>query len=183
MRVPALILAALVVTTSAVRADDRSLRHVEYDVATQVDGTRAHQHLVLDLVAARGESGSVVDVTEPDSADPVRVILDRAGVARTDGDLSPEAALLCYFFSLGAQNLSGMGRGDSWNADGTRFRVLRAAGTRLEMSFARDAYVGRLIYDASKVIPVSFETRGNVNAEGIAHDVRYVVTLTDDSQP
>jgi hypothetical protein len=38
--------------------------------------------------------------------------------ASNDATLSLEAKLLVYFFALGAQNMTGLGRGDEWAADG-----------------------------------------------------------------
>jgi len=184
MRLAVLTLAALVASAPAAQAS-QSLRHVEYDVLTIADGERTHEHIALDVLVARGEDGSVVAVSDREDASPVRVVLDHSGIVRANADLSDEATLLCRFFALGAQNLSGMGRNDEWNTDGTRYRVLRTIGEgRLEMSFLRDDYAGRLVYDASRVVPMRFDMHGNVGYPGgVMHDVRYVATLTSDSQP
>ena len=184
MRLAVLTLAALVASASSAHASD-TLRHVEYDVVTIADGARTHEHLALDLLVARGEDGSVVAVSDRDDARPVRVVLDHSGIVRANANLTDEAALLCRFFALGASNLTAMDRNDEWDVDGTRYRVLRSDGKgHLDMSFMRNDYVGRLTYDAAKVIPVRFDTRGSGGYPGgVMHDVRYIATLTADSQP
>jgi len=184
MRLVALTLAALVASAPAAQAAE-SLRHVEYDVITIADGARSHQRIALDVLVARGEDGSVIAVSDRDDVRPVRVVLDHSGIVRTNADLSDEAVLLCRFFALGAENLSGMGRDDEWNVDGTRYRVLRSNGSgRLDMSFTRDDYVGRLTYDASRVVQMRFDMHGSSGYPGgVTHDVRYIATLVADSQP
>ena len=211
MRVLTCILTVLVATAPAVAAD-RPLRHVEYTVSTDVDGRTTTSRLVLDLVGTTNDRGVSLTICEPDLADPVRVDVDKRGVATIvpfgaarDIALTREAKLLVYFFALGAQNLTGMGRGDEWTADGetgdgaqhrTRFRVVRSAGTgRLDIAFTRDlelsgertGYQGRLVYDAFKVVPVSVDARGEVQASEPGgrrtHDLRLALTLVKDSQP
>jgi hypothetical protein len=97
-----------------------------------------------------------------------------------------------------------LGRGDEWAADGatgdgaqhrTSFRVVRTAGPgRLDIAFTRDlalgtertGYAGRLLYDAFRVVPLSFDARGAVAASEAGepvHDVRIALTLINDSQP
>jgi hypothetical protein len=205
VRVFACVLVSLLVTASAAAAEP-SLRHVEYDVTTQVDGRATSTHLVLDLVRAASDRSITLDLAEPDAADPVRVEVDARGVVTCahDARLSREAKLLVYFFALGAQNMTGLARGDEWGADGatgdgarhrTRFRVVRTPGPgRLDIAFTRTLNVsderadihGRLLYDAFKVVPVSFDAAGEArDGDGAArsHDVRYAVRLTKDSQP
>ena len=205
MRVITCIFATLLVTASAASAHE-PLRHVEYAVTTHVDGRASTSHLALDLVGTTGERGMSLEIAEPGAADPVRVEVDARGAVTCahDAPLSREAKLLVYFFALSAQNLTGMGRGDEWSADGatgdgaqhrTRFRVVRLpAEGRLDIAFTRTLdgggradYHGRLLYDAFKVVPVAFEAAGEVRAteDGVdrTHDVQLALTLTKDSQP
>ncbi len=205
MRVPALVLTALACAALPAGASP-SLRHVEYAVTTQVDGRNARAQLALDLVATGGDRAVTLELSEPDAADPVRVQLDKNGVATVAGGapLSREAALLVYFFALSAQNLTGMGAGDEWKADGetgdgarhhTRFRVVRTAGEgKLEVTFTRalelageqSDYHGKLVYDAYRVVPLSVSAEGAIRAteDGVprTHDVRLGLTLMADSQ-
>jgi hypothetical protein len=206
VRVISCIVASLCVTASAASAHE-SLRHVEYAVTTQVDGHATSSRLMLDLVATTADRGVSVEIAESDAAQPVRVDVDARGVATIprDAQLSREARLLVYFFALGAQNMTGLGRGDEWGADGvtgdgarhqTRFRVVRTTGEgRLDIAFTRKLdlcaeladYHGRLLYDAFKVVPVSFEASGAVRTAGNAdepqHQIRLAIRLTGDSQP
>ncbi|MEA2688632.1 MAG: hypothetical protein QOD51_1239 [Candidatus Eremiobacteraeota bacterium] len=206
MRVITCILAALCFTTAAAAAGE-SLRHVEYAVTTQVDGRASASHLVLELVGTTAERGVRLEIAEADAAEPVRVRVDANGTATVEGgaQMSREAKLLVYFFALGAQNMTGLGRGDEWGADGmtgdgaqhrTRFRVVRtpaegrldiAFTRKLELSDERADYRGRLLYDAFKVVPIAFDASGEVRASEAgaerAHDVRLAVKLLRDSQP
>jgi hypothetical protein len=211
VRVLTCILTVLVAAAPALAAEP-PLRHVEYTVSTNVDGRATTSRLVLDLIATTNDRGVSLTICEPDLADPVRVDLDKHGVATIvplgaarEIALTREAKLLVYFFALGAQNLTGMGRGDEWAADGatgdgalhrTRFRVVRSAGAgRLDIAFTRDlelsgertGYQGRLVYDAFKVVPLSVDARGAVQASepsgSRTHDVRLALTLVKDSQP
>jgi hypothetical protein len=73
--------------------------------------------------------------------------------------------------------------------------VRTAGGGRLDIAFTRKLdlcaeladYHGRLLYDAFKVVPVSFEASGAVhtaaNAGEPEHQVRLAMRLTGDSQP
>jgi hypothetical protein len=206
VRVITCIVTALCLSASAASAGE-SLRHVEYAVTTQVDGRASSSRLVLELVGTTAERGVQLEIAEPDAAEPVRVSVDANGAATCErgAPLSPEAKLLVYFFALGAQNMTGLGRGDEWGADGatgdgarhrTRFRVVRtpaegrldiAFTRKLEVSDERADYHGRLLYDAFKVVPLSFEAAGEVRASEAggerAHDVRLAVKLLRDSQP
>jgi len=208
VRVITCILATLVATPSAALAD-QPLRHVEYAVTTNVDGRASTSRLLLDLVGTTNDRGISLTIAEPGVADPVRVDVDARGVVTIamadDGPLSPEAKMLVYFFALGAQNMTGLGRGDEWAADGatgdgaqhrTRFRVVRTSGAgRLDIAFTRDlelsgehtGYRGRLLYDAFKVVPLSIDARGEVQASELSgqgtHEVRLALTLVKDSQP
>jgi hypothetical protein len=194
VRIIACVLASLCFTASAAAADP-SLRHVEYDVTTRVDGRASSTHLALDLVRAASDRSITLDLAESDAADPVRIDVDARGVVRCahDARLSREAKLLVYFFALGAQNMTGLGRGDEWAADGatgdgaqhrTHFRVVRTPGPgRLDIAYTRTLDLsdertdlhGRLVYDSFKVVPVSFDAAGE--------NVRFTVRLTKDSQP
>ena len=206
MRAWALLLATLCATGSAARAADAPLRHVEYAVTTQVDGRASSAHLVLDLVATGADRAVTLELSEAEGAEPVRIELDQNGVATVanHAPLSREAALLVYFFALSAQNLTGMGTGDEWKADGetgdgtrhrTRFRIVRTPGEgKLEVAFTRalelagerSDYRGKLLYDAFRVVPLGFSAEGEVQAteDGVArtHAVSLALTLTADSQ-
>jgi hypothetical protein len=206
VRVITCILTILAATASTAFAD-QPLRHVEYAVTTNVDGRASTSRLLLDLVGTTNDRGVALTIAEPGVADPVRVDVDARGVATNasrDATLSLEAKLLVYFFALGAQNMTGLGRGDEWAADGatgdgaqhrTRFRVVRTAGEgRLDIAFTRDlelggehtGYHGRLLYDAFKVVPLSVDARGEVQASapgGPTREVRLALTLVKDSQP
>ena len=208
MRVPALVLAftAVCCTTPAANAGS-PLRHVAYAVTSEVDGRTSTAQLGLDLVATGDDRALTLELSEPDAAEPLRVDLDKRGVATVAGHapLSREAALLVYFFALSAQNMTGLAPGDEWGADGdtgdgtrhrTRFRVVRTpAEGRLDITFTRSLalageraeYHGKLLYDAFKVVPLGFSAEGEVRAteDGVArtHAVRLALTLTGDSQP
>jgi hypothetical protein len=176
-----------------------SLRHVEYAVTTQVDGRSTRSRLLLDLVGTTADRGVQLEIAQPDQGEPVRVDVDKRGVATVANDvtLTREAALLVYFFALGAQNMTGLDPGDEWGgADGTRFRVVRKpAEGRLDIAFTRVVdglgeradYRGRLVYDAFKVVPLSFDARGDVRDGDVvavpARQIRVALTLTKDSQP
>ena len=176
-----------------------SLRHVEYAVTTQMDGRSARSRLVLDLVGTTADRGVQLEIAQPDQDEPVRVAVDKHGVATVENDvtLTREAALLVYFFALGAQNMTGLDPGDEWGgADGARFRVVRKpAEGRLDIAFTRAVeglgeradYRGRLVYDAFKVVPLSLDARGDVrNGDDVAtaaRQIRVALTLTKDSQP
>jgi hypothetical protein len=206
VRVITAVFASLCITASAAAADP--LRHVEYAVTTQLDGRASTSHLVLDLVGTTSDRGITLDVVQADGSTPLRVDVDKHGIVTaqtSQGALTREAALLVYFFALGAQNMTGLGRGDEWAADGatgdgaqhsTRFVVVRTplAG-RLDIAFTRsldiaaehDTYRGRLLYDAFKVVPVSFDAGGAIRAleDGVerTHEVRLAMRLIKDSQP
>ena len=206
MRVITCILTSLCLTASAAAAGE-SLRHVEYAVSTQIDGRASSSRLVLELVGTTAERGVRLEIAEPDAAEPVRVRVDANGVATQErgAPLSREAKLLVYFFALGAQNMTGLGRGDEWGTDGatgdgaqhrTRFRVVQTpANGRLDIAFTRKLelsderadYRGRLLYDAFKVVPIAFDASGEVRANDAGgerpHDVRLAVKLLRDSQP
>jgi hypothetical protein len=194
VRVITCILAALVAASPA--SADPSLRRVEYAVTTTVDGRATTAHLVLDLVGTTNDRGVSLTIAEPGVAETVRVDVDARGsatCAASDAALSPEAKLLVYFFALGAQNMTGLGRGDEWGADGatgdgaqhrTHFRVVRTAGPgRLDIAFTRDldlagertGYRGRLLYDAFKVVPLAVDARGDSGN-------RLALTMVRDSQ-
>lgn len=210
MRLPALILAfGLSAVCAAAPAANAAppLRHVAYAVSSEIDGRASTAQLALDLVATGGEGALTIELSEPDAAEPVRVEVDREGVATVAGHapLSREAALLVYFFALSAQNMTGLEPGDEWRADGdtgdgarhqTRFRVVRTpAEGRLDIAFTRTLalagehadYHGKLLYDAFKVVPLGFSAEGEVRAteDGVprTHAVRLALTLTGDSQP
>jgi hypothetical protein len=198
---------ALLIATASVSLADQPLRHVEYAVTTNVDGRASTSRLLLDLVGTTNDRGVSLTIAEPGVADLVHVDVDARGVATnaSDATLSLEAKLLVYFFALGAQNMTGLGRGDEWAADGatgdgarhrTRFRVVRTPGEgRLDIAFTRDlelsgehtGYHGRLLYDAFKVVPLSVDARGEVQASDPGgphtHEVRLALTLIKDSQP
>lgn len=206
MRVITCIL-ALVVATASVSFADQPLRHVEYVVTTSVDGHASTSRLLLDLVGTTNDRGVSLTIVEPGVAGLVRVDVDKRGIATnaSDAALSLEAKLLVYFFALGAQNMTGLGRGDEWAADGatgdgaqhrTRFRVVRTPGEgRLDIAFTRDlelggehtGYRGRLLYDAFKVVPLSVDAQGEVEAGAPGaprgHEIRLALTLVKDSQP
>ncbi len=208
MRLPALALtlAAIVCTTPAANAGS-PLRHVAYAVTSEVDGRASTAQLALDLVATGADRALTLELSEPDAAEPVRVDVDKNGVATVSGGapLSREAALLVYFFALSAQNMTGLDAGDEWAADGdtgdgtqhkTRFRVVRTpAEGRLDIAFTRTLalagehadYHGKLLYDAFKVVPLGISAEGEVRAteDGVprTHTVRLALTLTGDSQP
>ncbi len=202
-----LLAAALCSAGTVAPAAAAPLRHVEYAVTTQVDGRASSAHLVLDLVATGADRAVTLELSESEGAEPVRIELDQNGTATVanHAPLSREAALLVYFFALSAQNLTGMGAGDEWKADGetgdgarhrTRFRVVRTPGEgKLEVSFTRALagtgdeqadYHGKLLYDAFRVVPLGFSAEGAVHATeaGVArtHDVRLALTLLADSQ-
>jgi hypothetical protein len=208
VRVQALVLAfaAVCCTTPAANAGS-PLRHVAYAVTSEVDGHASTAQLGLDLVATGGDRAVTLELSEPDAAEPIRVDVDKEGGATVAGhvSLSREAALLVYFFALSAQNMTGLGPGDEWGADGdtgdgtrhkTRFRVVRTpAEGRLDIAFTRTLalageradYHGKLLYDAFKVVPLGFSAEGEFRAteDGVArtHAVRLSLTLTGDSQP
>ena len=198
MRIVTVFLASLLVAAPAAAAADAPLRHVEYTVTTQVDGRASTLRLALDLVGTTADRGVRLEISEPDDDAPVRVDVDRHGAAyvESDGALSREASLLCYFFALGSQNMTGLDRGDAWSASDARFRVMRKpADGRLDIAFTRwldgddeehADYHGRLLYDAFKVVPLGFDATGQVRSDedGVArtHDVRLVVRLIRDSQ-
>ena len=205
MRVITCIFATLIAAPSAAFAE--SLRHVEYAVTTNVDGRASTSRLVLDLVGTTNDRGIALTIAEPGVADPVHVDVDARGTATVarDASLSDEAKLLVYFFALGAQNMTGLGRGDAWAADGatgdgaqhrTRFRVVRTPGEgRLDIAFTRDlelsgghtGYHGRLLYDAFKVVPLSVDAHSEMQASEPGgtrtHERRLALTLVKDSQP
>jgi hypothetical protein len=200
MRLAALILASVLSAAPlAAAAAEAPLRHVEYTVVTQVDGRSARSRLLLDLVGTTADRGVQLEIAQPDQGGPVRVDVDKRGVATVANDvtLTREAALLVYFFALGAQNMTGLDPGDEWGgSDGTRFRVVRKpAEGRLDIAFTRAVeglgeradYRGRLVYDAFKVVPLSFDARGDVrngdDAAAPARQIRVALTLTKDSQP
>ena len=200
MRLVALALAsAFTAAPLAAPAAVVPLRHVEYTVTTQVDGHSTRSRLLLDLVGTTADRGLQLEIVQPDQGEPVRVDVDKLGVATVTSDvpLTREAALLVYFFALSAQNMTGLDRGDEWGgADGTRFRVVRKpAEGRLDIAFTRAVeglgeradYRGRLLYDAFKVVPLSVDARGEVEASAPggprSHEVRLALTLVKDSQP
>lgn len=212
MRVVTAVFVSLCLTATAAAADP--LRHVEYAVTTQLDGHASTSRVVLDLIGTTRDRGITLEVGQADAAGPVCVDVDKDGIVTphagpfddaSRGGLTREAALLVYFFALGAQNLTGLERGDEWSAAGatgdgaqhdTRFAVVRTplAG-RLDIAFTRrldvaaehDEYRGRLLYDAFRVVPVSFDAGGAIRAreDGVerTHDVHLEMRLIKDSQP
>ncbi|HTJ26395.1 MAG TPA: hypothetical protein VMA36_09525 [Candidatus Limnocylindria bacterium] len=200
-------MASLCCTASIAAAQDAPLRHVEYAVNGEFDGRPLHTRLVLDLVGTTADRGISLDLDEPGAAEPAHLDVDRYGAVHVvDGvTLTREEALLVYFFALGAQNLTGMDRGDAWSDTGetgvgaehlTRFRVVRTPGEgRIEVAFTReiedgyehDGYRGRLLYDTHKVVPVAFDARGEIretqDGSPRMHAVHLTVSLLQDSQP
>ena len=206
MRVFALSALSVLVCGAPAVGSGVPLRHVEYAVRTTVAGQSAASRLLLDLIATTPGGGLTLDLTAPDRGETVRVDVagDGAATVRSGGELGRAGAALLYFFALGSQNLTGMGPGDAWSVDGsagdgaqqvTHFRVVArpvdgwldvavvravsAADTRVE-------YRGRLLYDAFKVVPISFDLSGNVheNEGGLdrTYPIRVAATLVSDSQ-